>query len=765
MTGSLTYRLDRYIKLIGVYSRRYKFGRKLERGLIILAVIAGLATFVTIAGWSPLVKHETISLGLLYFDFVFLLLLAVPVGLRVYRIWNARRGRTAGSRLHTRLAIFFGLLAITPAIFVAAFAAIFLNFGIESWFSEPVRAAVNESEVVAHAYLQEHQQNIRADVLAMANDLNNAAPRIRSDPKFFAEFVATQAAIRDLPEAVIVDGNGRTLARSGLSFSLEFELHSRQMLQRVLNQIQSDRVIILPSPDDRIRAGIKLDAFVDAYLFVGRLVAPEVLEHVASTQRAAERYKELEKSQKELQISFIAVFVMVALLLLFAAIWLGLTFANQLADPIGGLIAAAERVSKGDLTARVKAPPSADELGVLARTFNRMTGQLETQRDGLVAANAQLDERRQFTEAVLSGVSAGVIGLDKDGRIRIANRSASQLLEADLKFQNSERLETVVPELAPLLKEARRRPARMAHAEISLTRGEQVRTIVANIAAERVSGATVGFVLTFDDVSELMAAQRKAAWADIARRIAHEIKNPLTPIQLSAERLQRKYLDEIRTDKDTFSICTETIVRQVQDIRRMVDEFSQFARMPQPVFAMENLAELCRQALFLERNRHSDIDYVADLPSGPVPIYCDRDQVNRILTNVLKNAAESILARDARGGEKLPKGRIEMRIEADGTATTVTLDDNGVGLPAEIASRLTEPYVTTREKGTGLGLAIAKRIMDDHQGELIIKNGESGGASVSLVFHHIDEDWTDAPAGGTPTETEAVKAKTVAHGT
>ena len=545
---------------------------------------------------------------------------------------------------------------------------------------------------------------------------------------------------------MVLDSDGRVRARSRLSLSLGIDVVSRNAIEQAR---LGDIVILSKEQDDRVRALVKLDRFVDAYLLVGRFVEAEVIAHIERTAQAVAQYKSLEKRRKSTQITFVMIFVVVALLLLLAAVWLGLTLATQLVTPISKLISATERVREGDLSTRVDAETSADEIGTLSRAFNRMTSQLEGQRDGLVAANRQLDERRRFTETVLTGVSAGVIGLDGEGRINLPNRSASELLATDLGEVVGDPLDDVVPEMADLLSAVRVRPERLQQAEIKLTRERGDRTLLVRVAAERLAGVITGFVVTFDDITELLSAQRKAAWADIARRIAHEIKNPLTPIQLSAERLKRRYLKEIKSDPQVFSTCTDTIVRQVEDIGRMVDEFSAFARMPQPDLKPENISEICRQTAFFERNRNPGIEFAVELPGADVRLRCDSRQIGQALSNLLKNATESISARaQPDNGEPLPPGLIRLVLGEemmDGEdVIRVAVEDNGRGLPAEHRDRLAEPYVTTRDKGTGLGLAIVRKIMEDHSGDLVLEDRNSGGARISLVFHPTGETDTDS---------------------
>ncbi|HEX3066816.1 MAG TPA: ATP-binding protein, partial [Dongiaceae bacterium] len=433
------------------------------------------------------------------------------------------------------------------------------------------------------------------------------------------------------------------------------------------------------------------------------------------------------------QITFALIFVVIALLVLFAAIWFALVSASQLVRPIGQLADAAERVRSGDLSVRVNEGRADDEIGGLSRAFNRMTSQLDSQRSELIEANAQLDERRRFTELVLSGVSAGVIGLDEGGRIELPNRSACELLGVDLAACVGRRLAEVVPQMAELLSAGMSAVARHAEAQITIEKAGSVRTLLVRVGAERGEGEAERYVVTFDDVTELLGAQRKAAWADVARRIAHEIKNPLTPIQLSAERLKRKYLKQIVDDKETFAVCTDTIVRQVSDIGRMVDEFSAFARMPTPVMMDEDVGALCRQAVFLQQSAHPQTTYHVSLPEGVVMLSCDAALMSRALNNLLQNAADAIEGRLGDGPGGLP-GEIWLTVTRGPGQVAISVEDNGRGLPRAERSRLTEPYVTTRTKGTGLGLAIVKKIMEDHGGDLTLGDRPGGGAAVTLVF-------------------------------
>ncbi len=703
--------------------------------LAVLAVLSGIATVATIVDRPGKSSELDTVLSLLYLDGILLLLLAAVITRRVAQVWSARRRGAAGSGLHVRLVVLFSLVAVTPAILVAVFSALFLNFGMKAWFAERVRTALTQSGVVAEAYLVDHRNNIEGDAFALANELNINASQLMRNRALFGRVLSAQSALRSLTEAVVLDGGGQVIARGQFSLTQKIE----NLPVHALDTASQGRIAVLKSENiDRMRAVIKLNRFVDAYLLVERFVDPRIINHIESIRKAVSEYRKMEKERSGIQVSFIIIFLMVSLLLLMAAAWIGLTVSTQLAGPISRLISAADEASQGNLDVRVEVDEDTDEINTLGRAFNNMTNELENQRTGLMDANRELDERRRFTETVLAGVSAGVIGLDAEGRVHLPNRSASELLRMDLTAQEGALLGDVVPEMAVLIRKAKSQPARTHQEEISVTRDGHSQTLLTRIAAEHLDGDVIGYVATFDDVTDLLSAQRKAAWADVARRIAHEIKNPLTPIQLSAERLRRKYENEVRSDPEVFKTCTDTIIRQVSDIGRMVDEFSSFARMPQPSITIENISEVCRETAFLERNRIPDVTFELDLPEDPVFIHCDRRQVSQALTNLLKNATESVEARLADKALSSDQGLIVMRLQEvrqKGAQPDIhiTVEDNGVGLPAD-KERLTEPYVTTRDKGTGLGLAIVRKIMEDHAGQFVLADRPGGGARVVMVF-------------------------------
>lgn len=722
---------------IAMWARRHGVARRLAIGLTIAALISGIATYVVLTG-SPLGSGRSPTLlALIIIDMCLLLPLTALIGYRLVRLWSDRRRKSAGSRLQGRLVLLFSVLAVVPAIIIVVFSALFFNFGIDSWFSSRVGRALTESITITERYLTEKQKEISEKVRDVRRDLDEYTLAISVSPRGFQRFALQRFQENAVTDAAVFDKNGKVIVSVGNGRLFPYE--PRERIQAGIAQLKkNDVVIITTAKSANMRALTKLSVYLESplYLYVSTSIDPALLGNIASLQQAVTDYVQLKERRSVLEIGFFLLFAIVSLLLLFAAIWLGMLFANQLARPISALINAADRVAAGDLKARVPERQADDEIGILSRAFNRMTGQLSRNRKDLLEANRQIDARRQFTETVLAGVSAGVIGLDEAGRINLPNRSASDLLGLDLREMIDQPLAEVVPEMAELMNRILANPARPERAEVMVARGGDVRTLLVRIAAEQLEENVIGFVVTFDDITDLQAAQRLAAWADVARRVAHEIKNPLTPIQLSAERLRRKYLKEIQSDPETFETCTDTIVRQVGDIGRLVDEFSSFARMPRPVMAEEDLREVCRQAVFLQRQAHGDIAIEMDLPDQPVRHTCDRRQIAQALTNILKNAAEAVTESDDGG-----KREIHLRLVAAETGAEVIVDDTGAGLPGDLQHRLTEPYITTREKGTGLGLAIVRKIMEDHGGDLILQNRPDGtGARAVLSFPPEEAD-------------------------
>ena len=714
--------------------------KKLFLAFTVLAIGSGIGTYTVFAKAGAAGPNPNLVIAFLYLNLVLMLVIGVLVAYRLVRLWSQRRQGLAGTQLHTRLVMLFSFVAVIPTIVVAVFSVLLFDFGMRSWFSERIGTAVDASQVVAESYLEEHRQNIRGDALAMANDLNRDASVLNVSPKKLAKVITAQATIRDLAEVVVFESSGKVLARTGLSLTFDFEPFPEAAFQRA----RAGEVATITSEIDRIRAIIRLNNFVDTYLYVGRFVDPEILAYIDKTKRAAAQYRDLEGKRFDIQITFALIFSIMALLLLLAAVWVGLTLATRLATPIGELMLASRRISSGDLTARVSGSPEVDELDMLGKAFNNMTHQLQVQRDDLIAAHQEEDNRRRFTEAVLGGVSAGVIGLNHKGIITLPNRSAASLLGLEIIDMNNKPLGDVVPEMLTLFDMAKLSNKvevtyfNQVEALIELTRADKQITLLTRITAE-VSGKEInGFVVTFDDISELQSAQRVAAWGDVARRIAHEIKNPLTPIQLAAERLQKKYLPFIDTETDLFITLTDTIVRQVEDIGSMVDEFSSFARMPRAVIKETELVDLVKEQVSLQETAHSNIDFFLDGAEEKIPVQCDARQIRQVITNLLQNSVDSIATRNKTF--KNHSGKIKILLSIEERFGSIQITDNGNGLPKENRHRLTEPYVTTREKGTGLGLAIVAKILEDHRGSFRIEDGGvlGNGATATIKIPKLN---------------------------
>jgi two-component system nitrogen regulation sensor histidine kinase NtrY len=694
--------------------------------VVAVAVALALATYLILTGQTRFVPDENLVVALLGANAALVLAMMAMIAWQLMSIWRGRERGIAGARLHVRLITMFGLVAALPAVLVAIFASVTLDRGLDAWFSTRTRAIIDNAQTVAEAYLLEHGQNIRGDAAAMRNDVNRARELYMADKNRFGQLFTSQAALRSLSAVYMIQRDGDIILSA---VSRRDEVRYLEPPEDAFIQAKDDRVVVFsPGIDNIVRALTKLPEFEDAYLYVSRSVDPRVVQHLREIQESRAEYNALEGRRTDVQITFALLYIGLTLIFLLAAIWSGIWVANRLVQPIGRLITAARRVSEGDLGATVEISRHESDLAALGRTFNDMTRRLSSQRDELITANAQLDSRRRFTEAVLSGVTSGVIGLDAAGRIELANRAASELIGRKPGELVGRPLATLVPEFAPSLGDAVARYPRRVDAEVNMVRKGAERNLHLRVTSEQSRGEERGYVVTFDDVTELVTAQRSSAWADIARRIAHEIKNPLTPIQLSAERLRRKYAASIETDRDIFEQCTSTIIRQVGDIGRMVDEFSSFARMPKANMEPNDIYKIVREAVVLQRVGRPELEFNCQVPDEPLVTMCDRRLIGQALTNLVKNASEAIEVVADRGEDW--RGRIAVSARAREEAVVIEVVDNGCGLPKQGRHRLIEPYMTTREKGTGLGLAIVRKIVDEHGGSLTLEDAPevaSGG--------------------------------------
>ena len=686
--------------------------RALGVAAVALALLSALVTFVVLAGLTPIAPTHEVVVTLLLANAATVFLLVLVIGREVWGMVQARRRGRAAARLHVRIVALFSIIAAVPAIAVAIVASVTLDRGLDRLFSQQTRSLIENSLIVADAYVREHVQFVRADSIAIAIELARAKPLFDQSREQFHEFLAVQASIRGLPAVMLLDKDLNVVDQVDARTSDAFVKPSPEVLAAV-NDTEPQVAMFLDQ--NYVAAIIKLRGYNDVYLYIARLLDPRVLAQLRATQASVAQYADLSARRVGIQIAFALMYTVIALIVLLSAVWIGLNFANYLVAPIRRLIGAAQVVSTGNLYVQVPTRRSEGDLAQLGETFNKMTQELRTQRDDIVRARDLIDSRRRFTEAVLAGASAGVIGIDAENCITILNRSAERLIgrtEAEVLGQP---LAEIVPELAGMLAAARSGVQRLFQGQVTINRNGRERNLSVRVTSEQSGAAEGGYVMTLDDITELVTAQRTSAWADVARRIAHEIKNPLTPIQLSAERLRRKYGGVITEDGGVFQQCTDTIVRQVDDIKRMVDEFSRFARTPKPVMTAEDVADTVRQVVFLQRVANADMDIELEIAQEPMPAKFDRRLISQALTNIIKNATEAI---SAVSPSELGRGRIRIWAGREGNDIVIDVIDNGIGLPKENRSRLLEPYVITREKGTGLGLAIVGRILEEHGGRI-----------------------------------------------
>jgi two-component system nitrogen regulation sensor histidine kinase NtrY len=719
-----------------------------------LAMLSAVVTFVVLADLTPITPTQRVVITLLAINALTVFLLLGIIAHEVWQVVQARRRGRAAAKLHVRIVALFAVIAAVPTILVASVASITLDRGLDRLFSTRTRAIIENSLIVADAYLQEHAKMIRGDIMAMAYGVSRAKTMFDQDRPRFRQAFTEEARLRGLSAAMIIGHDAKIIERADIKSDQPIALPEPAGLANVN---ENDPQIALLLSTHSVGAVVKLHGYDDAYLSIIRPLDPRVIAQLRETQATVSDFANLQQRRFGVQLAFALMYAVIALAVLLSAAWLGLSFANTLVAPIRRLIGAANIVSTGNLHIQVPVLRSEGDLAQLGETFNRMTYELRTQRDDIVRARDLIDQRRRFTEAVLAGASAGVIGVDGDGRISILNRSAEKLIgrvEADVIGQP---LVSVVPELSEVLANARLGAQRLVQGQVTIGRQNRERNLSVRVTTEQSPGGERGYVITLDDITELIAAQRSSAWADIARRIAHEIKNPLTPIQLSAERLRRKYGKSITDDPAVFQQCTDTIVRQVDDIKRMVDEFSKFARMPKAVIAAEDVADTVRQVVFLMRVGNADIDIDLELAEDPMPAQFDRRLISQALTNIIKNASEAIAAvpHDRRG-----RGRIRVNAAREGSGVVIDVVDNGIGLPAENRNRLLEPYVTTREKGTGLGLAIVGRILEEHGGGLELHDASDkypGERGAWMRLRFADEAVAATAASASPPDpTETV---------
>jgi len=686
-------------------------------GLVILGPVLTALTFTVLGPLQQGTNAPALRVVLLA-DLVYVLVVAALVMQRVARMIAARRAQSAGSRLHLRLTGVFALLALIPTVLVAVFSVLTINVGLEGWFSDRVRNVLGTSLAAAQAYEEEHRRDLSRDGIGLAAylDTERQADFFMSDGAVRQALARVQPQIeRGLTEAFVLDGTGAIRARGARSYEFNYEAPAAADF---LTATAEGLAIIKDYPNNEFRALIPLTAFVDRYLYVTRAVDGGILSLLDDTKETVALYEQLERERGRLLFEFGLLYLGFAVILILAAIWLGLWFAERLSRPVGRLVSASQRVGAGDLDVRVFEDEGDDEIAQLSRDFNRMTAQLRSQRATLMDNTDQIEQRRRLFDSVLSSVTSGVVGLDADGLVTFANPSARRLLSVD-PAQDAQPLDVAVPEFAPVFA-ALREGRDVVQDQVNILRGGKQESLLVRMSPRRgADGTPEGYVVAFDDVTDLVSAQRMAAWGDVARRIAHEIKNPLTPIQLSAERIKRKFRTAAGVDTAALDQMTDVIVRQTGDLRRIVDEFSRFARMPEPERKAVDLVVIVRDAVTLQEAGQPGVRFVADLPDVAITAELDPTMISQALTNLIKNAGEAIETLVEKGAPAGFVPEIRITLNANGPEARITISDNGIGLPHDRA-RLFEPYVTTRAKGTGLGLPIVKKIIEEHGGSLAL---------------------------------------------
>ncbi|WP_120504989.1 sensor histidine kinase NtrY-like [Sulfitobacter mediterraneus] len=685
--------------------------------LVVLGPVLAMATYLAL---GPLGQGaNTFGLRLILLtDLVYVLLVAALVLSQVARLIAARRAKSAGSRLHLRLTGVFALMALIPTVSVAVFAGLTVNVGLEGWFSDRVRSVVGNSLAAAQAYETEQREDLVEDARSLARSIDNARKNgiNLSDSALLGE--GQRQIQRGLREAYLIDGTAQIRARGNRSYLFDYEEPNADQIEIA----SADGVLIIEDwTNNEFRALVPMESFVDRYLYVSREVDGEILSLLDETKETVRLYQQLEADRGRLLFEFALVYLGFAVILILAAVWLGLWFAERLSGPVGRLTGAAQQVGAGDLSVQVREEEGDDEIAMLGRYFNQMTRQLSGQRETLLDNTRQIERRRRLFDSVLSSVTSGVVGLDPEGRVAFVNRSAKRLLDWH-EDQQSLALAVAVPEFGPLFETLTSGSGTAVQGEVKVSRQGAQENLLVRMAPRRSDdGRLEGYVVAFDDVTDLVSAQRMAAWGDVARRIAHEIKNPLTPIQLSAERIRRKFAPKLGEESDQLEQMTGVIIRQTGDLRRIVDEFSKFARMPEPETSDQNLTQLVRDAVFLQQAGQPEVKIVSDLPDAPVVAEIDATMISQALTNLIKNAGEAIETLTKKGTQDDLIPRIEVTLSQTDNSARLTIADNGIGLPEDRA-RLFEPYVTTRSEGTGLGLPIVKKIIEEHGGTLTLEN-------------------------------------------
>lgn len=695
---------------------RGSFSRMLGFGAVVALLITGAATFLVLIGLTPLAPTNEVVVTALTINSILALILVTLIVREVVRLLSARRKGRAAARLHIRIVGLFALVAAVPAVLVAVVASITLDLGLDRWFEQRTRQIVGSSIDIAGAYMDESRRVLTGNTISLAYELDRSLQLYRLDPNGFNNLITIQAKGRGFLGAKLLRRDGSEI----VSADIDSDVTLPNAVEEFFVAADSgDPVSIPPGKTNFIGAMFKLQEIQNAYLYTIMALRPEVTQALRLMEANTAEYRGLESNRLSFQLAFAVLYVGVCLIVLLSAIWLGISVADRIVSPIRRLITASDEVSQGNLAVQVGTEHTEGDLKSLSDTFNKMIVELRSQRDEILQAKDDIDQRARFTEAVLSGVSATVIGVDGEGLITICNKAAESMLDNENIY--GQQIGDLVPELGSIFKKARDSGGFEYRDQVSLWRKGQERVLNVQVTLERDTDSEShhSYVITIDDITDLVSAQRSTAWSDVARRIAHEIKNPLTPIQLSAERIRRRFGKFITEDHEVFEQCTNTIIRQVGDIGRMVDEFSSFARMPKPAMEETNILDTLNEAIFLQKVAWPDIEFTQEYPSNPLVGSFDKRLMSQAFINLIKNAAEAIESKENNSDEK---GTIEIRAKRRDKQYVIDFIDNGKGLPVENRQRLLEPYMTTREKGTGLGLAIVRKIFEDHGGRIELRD-------------------------------------------
>ncbi|MDB4085093.1 PAS domain-containing sensor histidine kinase [Amylibacter sp.] len=736
--------IQNLLNKIKKWQNRRKFLVVIAWSLILLGpILTGLTVSILQGEFGS--KLSNILRLILLVDGIYLLVVISIVGYAAMKMFAARRAKSAGSRLHMRLSRVFAIVALIPTVLVAVFAVVTLSIGVEGWFSKNVQNVVSSSLSAAEAYKNEQRDDLKIDLNFMAvrlNEYKNTNSFV-SDSDLRVQLILIQKLIqRGLKEAYIIDGNANLRSRGELSYLFGYEEPSEKNMEIA----ELGKLLIIEDwPNNEFRSLIRLNSFEDKYLYISRTVDGKILNLLDKTMESAITYNTMESQREKILWSYGLLYLGFATFVILSSILLGMLFAERLSRPVGRLAGAAQRLGAGDFDVKVIEEKGDDEIAMLSRVFNHMTKQVKRQRDDLITANEYTERRRRLFDSVLSGVTAGVIGLSSDGNVGFINLAAEKLLNLNLNANANDNegksIHLAVPEFVDLFMLIQKNDNKTQQQEIKLTRGGTTEILLVRVSARISEDELIeGYVITFDDVTDLVSAQRLAAWGDVARRIAHEIKNPLTPIQLSAERLKRKYSPMLADEDRNLSKLCDVIIRQTNDLRRIVDEFSKFARMPEPIKRQTNITKLLKDVILLFEVSSPKVNISFENPYNDFNASMDETMINQAFTNLIKNAGEAIDSKIKSQPDITFNPEIRISIDQKKNDLEIIIEDNGIGLPKQERSRLFEPYVTNRENGTGLGLSIVKKIIEEHNGTLELldaspfSTGESFGAKMRIIF-------------------------------